>query len=79
MNIRKDEARILAASLSEAMYDFTTSISNNKEEANKNIDAFIILKERLEYFSKDERRRGRTSMNSFTDTLKRFCNGKHHQ
>ena len=78
MNITKDEARILAAALDEAMYDFTERISDNKEEANKNITALISLKERLEVFSYDERRRGRRSMNSFTDTLKRFCNGKRH-
>ncbi|MBE0663769.1 MAG: hypothetical protein IH597_15040 [Bacteroidales bacterium] len=78
MNITKDEARILAAALDEAMYDFTERISDNKEEANKNITALISLKERLEVFSYDERRRGRRSMNSFTDTLNRFCNGKRH-
>ena len=79
MNITKDEARILADALDEAMYNYTDKMSNNKEEANKNIKAFISLKERLEVFSYDERRRGRTSMNSFTDTLKRFCNGKRHK
>ena len=73
MNITKDEASILSTALNEIMYEFTERISDSKEEANKNIQAFTNLSDRLDRFSNDGRRTGRKSLNSFTDVLKRFC------
>ena len=46
----------------------------NKEDANNTIEALTFLEIRLDKYSKDKRRQGRSSQNSFNDTLKRFTN-----
>lgn len=67
MKLTKDEARILASALDDAKYELADrSIPNlyNKLED---------LQNRLETAGKDHRRAGRTSMNDFSDCLKRYA------
>lgn len=71
MKLTKDEARILGEVLRDGKYDI------NKSEVPISImDKFVDLENRLLEFGKDNRRTGRTSMDSFTDCLKRFANKK---
>ena len=67
MNINKDEARILAAALN----DFKFRLNDVHY-----IDGLFLklekLEVKLENFGKDNRRRGRTTQDSFTDCLKRY-------
>ncbi len=64
MNITKDEARILAAAIDIFKYE--------KHSVNV-YDKLENLQNKLEKFGKDNRRRGRTSFDDFTDCLKRFA------
>lgn len=73
MNISKDEAKILAAALEEAKYHFVDIIASDKEDANRKIEFFQALEKKLDDFSNDARRTGRTSQNSFSDVLRRYC------
>ena len=72
MKLTKDECRILYACIHDAKYKMVNDI--NKEDANNTIEALTFLEIRLDKYSKDKRRQGRTSQNSFNDTLKRFTN-----
>ena len=72
MKLTKDECRILHACIYDAKYKMVNDF--NKEDANNIIEALTFLEIRLDKYSKDERRQGRTSQNSFNDTLKRFTN-----
>lgn len=65
MNISKDEARILAAALEIAKFEFNVG--------DKIVFAKLeMLEAKLDTFGKDKRRTGRTSLDSFADLLKRF-------
>lgn len=69
MNITKDEARILCAALENSRYELchhTTKGSNKAGHALEN------LLDRLSVAHRDNRRNGRTSMNSFVDCMDRF-------
>lgn len=77
MHISKDEARILAAALSSAKYEIGDKVSRGTPELRK--QAFVKLEElekKLDNFSEDKRRLGRTSRNEFSDLLKRFASEK---
>lgn len=66
MKITKDEAYILSVCLNEAKYDLI-------DHGHNIMLAMDILQQRLEEYSKDERRKGRKSMNSHADKIKRYC------
>jgi hypothetical protein len=66
MNITKDEARILAAALEIAKFEFS-SLSFGF------FDSLSDLETRLEEYGKDKRRNGRASMDDFSDCIKRFA------
>lgn len=72
MKITKDEARILAAALSEEKYDLVHVF--NKTVSEPLFLKLESLEKRLEEFGKDNRRVGRTSQDAFTDCLKRYSN-----
>lgn len=76
MRITKDEAYILSAALSEEIYNINDNVSANssKAEANANFKAIEKLQIKLEEFSEDKRRKGRTSMNAYSDIIKRVIN-----
>jgi hypothetical protein len=63
MHITKDEARILAAAITEFKYE------NVRPEF---YEALTILEEKLRTGSKDQRRTGRTSQDDWADMLKRY-------
>lgn len=67
MKLKKDEARILAAALNDYKYKL------NEVHTIKN---FFInlenLENKLEEFSKDKRRTGRSSQDDWYDLVKRF-------
>lgn len=68
MKLTKDEARILSEILGRAKYEFV-----HGPYGRENLyDALTKLEYKLDEACKDERRKGRTSMNDFTDCLKRF-------
>jgi hypothetical protein len=67
MKITKDEARILAASLNDFKYRL-----NNENNIDGLFDSLEKLELKLEKFGKDKRRTGRTSMDDFSDLLKRL-------
>ena len=71
MKLTKDEARILGEVLRDGKYDI-----NKSGLPPTIIDNLVDLENRLLEFGKDERRTGRTSMDSFTDCLKRFAKKK---
>lgn len=67
MKITKDEAYILYRAMEN--YKF--------EKSDHNMDlfnAYTDLQQRLNHASDDKRRKGRTSMNSSSDLIKRFIN-----
>jgi hypothetical protein len=68
MKLTKDEARILYLAISEMKYEFNDRLNLS------NIDSFTDLENKLWEFSKDSRRIGRKSDNSFNEVLKRFSN-----
>lgn len=70
MRITKDEARILSAAMNIAKYELVTL-------SFKVFDKMGELQNKLEDFSKDKRRTGRTSQDDFNDCLKRFAKSKH--
>jgi hypothetical protein len=67
MKLTKDESRILAILANEAKYNL-----NNRHSVPGLIDALTTLENKLFEAGKDQRRTGRTSLNDFTDCLKRF-------
>ena len=67
MTITKDEARILAAAVEIAKFEF------NHLPAGA-FDKLSEMEKRLEKSGKDQRRIGRTSQDDFFDCLKRFAN-----
>lgn len=69
MKLTKDEARILAYMVREQKFEMKESIVIPKL-----MDKLIHLEKRLFAAGEDSRRNGRTSMDSFTDCLKRFAN-----
>lgn len=73
MRITKDEATILAHALSQSKYEYVDRIGITKEEDLKIIKELNELQSRLEILSKDQRRTGRKSQDSFSDVLKRYC------
>ncbi len=70
MKLTKDEARILSYFLYEYKYEFNDKRGRDIKLFKKLGDLEFKLKE----YSKDKRRTGRTSLNDFSDTLKRFVN-----
>lgn len=71
MKLTKDEARILGEIMAEGRYNWLDSIET-KVDANNTAHALGDLLNRLQKHGKDKRRRGRTSMNDFSDLLRRF-------
>lgn len=69
MKLTKDEARILANAL-EDWWPRDRYKDGNKGDI---FQALSNLEVRLEEFGKDKRRNGRTSMDNFTDLLKRYA------
>lgn len=65
MNLTKDEARILAEGLEVAKFEWT---SLPEGAFNK----LTQLQERLTEFGKDQRRKGRTTQDTWADLLKRY-------
>jgi hypothetical protein len=73
MKLTKDQARILAAALKVAKYDFSESC-RSKEECLQTFNKLSELEDRLHGHGDDKRRKGRTSQNDWNDLLKRFIN-----
>lgn len=69
MNISKDEARILAAAISDYKYE----IIERKFGPLNLMDKLNALEAKLENFGKDKRRTGRTSQDDWSDLIKRFA------
>lgn len=69
MKLTKDEARILAAAIS----DFKYRIVEETMRDLRCMDKLNELEDRLEEFGKDKRRTGRTSQNDWSDLIKRFA------
>lgn len=69
MKITKDEARILSVVLEEEKFNLIDKHNSMRSELYYKLTE---LEEKLEKFGKDQRRTGRTSINDFTDCLKRF-------
>lgn len=65
MNITKDEARILAQCVEIAKFEFNQLPPGG-------FDKLTGLEKKLENFGKDKRREGRTSLDNFSDVMKRF-------
>jgi hypothetical protein len=72
MRITKDEALILAAALDDYKFDFLELLPD-KPQRLKAMQVLESLQTRLVRNGKDKRRQGRSSMNSFTDVLRRYC------
>ena len=73
MKITKDEAAILYQALYEQKYDLNEKVVDYAVSLGiSSMAAFLDLEKRLLNFSKDKRRFGRKSLNSFDDILKRF-------
>lgn len=74
MTLTKDECRILANALDEAKYNFV-----NANDIDGLFDALCGLEKNLVVAGLDNRRRGRTSMDTWADVLKRYAikNNKH--
>ena len=77
MKITKDEARLLSEALHESKYDLVSTLYK-KEDKIEAITAIEFLEKKLKHFGQDNRRTGRTSLNDYTDLLKRIIN-KHKQ
>jgi hypothetical protein len=69
MNITKDEARILCAALEDSRYELCKHTSKGSNNAAHALNKLLI---RLKDGHKDNRRNGRTSMNSFINCMDRF-------
>lgn len=69
MKITKDEATILAGAINIAKYEWKPFSSEENKDLFKTLTA---LEERLEIHGKDKRRQGRTSVNYWSDILKRY-------
>ena len=65
MNLTKDEARILAEALEVAKYEWTSLPEGG-------FNKLTQLQERLTEFGKDQRRKGRTTQDTWSDLLKRY-------
>lgn len=73
MKITKDEAAILYQALYEQKYDLNEKVVDYAVSLGiSSMASFLDLEKRLLNFSKDKRRVGRKSLNSFDDILKRF-------
>jgi hypothetical protein len=69
-SITKDEAAILAYCLEENISQLAGK-NPSREQATQTANALWQLKDKLDEMAFDQRRQGRTSINSFSDTLKR--------
>jgi len=76
MRITKDEARILSACLESHKYDLANLIGRTKDEALNAIEALETLEEKLDVCGKDQRRKGRRSIDTLSEVLKRFIKGR---
>ncbi len=73
MNLTKDEAAILCQALYEQKYELNERVVDFAESKGiSSMAAFQKLEDKLNKWSDDKRRRGRTSRNSFNDILRRF-------
>lgn len=72
MMITKDEAIILAEALSDFKYECSRYFPD-KHEKSQAIEKLTTLQHYLERNGVDKRRQGRTSMNDFSDVIKRYC------
>ena len=70
MRITKEDARLLAAAMYDAKFDFVKEF--RKEQAISIITELRCLENALAENSIDKRRQGRRSQNDFTDVLKRY-------
>lgn len=78
MKITKDEASILWKALREQKYELNDRVvAYARIKGISSMAAFERLEEKLSKFSKDQRRTGRTSQDSFYDVLKRFVSRGH--
>ena len=75
MKLTKDEARILASVLEDGMYDLG-KVMPSRSSAQQLISQLSVLHSRLESHGDDKRRKGRTSINDFSDLLERFSTKK---
>lgn len=73
MNITKDEARIISIALADYKYSVAEK-APTRELANKVVTAFTRFEQKLDEFSRDERRNGRKSRNDYADCISRFVN-----
>jgi len=74
--INRDEARIFYLLLKEeGKYNYSESVGKylTKEQQRKIFDALQNLEKNMESVSKDNRRHGRTSNDSFSDLIKRYA------
>lgn len=69
MKLTKDEARILSEALQVAKFEWTSLHLGM-------FDALTELEQRLQLYGQDKRRTGKTSQDSWSDLLKRFCKRK---
>lgn len=75
INLTKDEAAILCQALYEEKYKLNERVVDYaRAKGVSSMAAFEKLEDKLNKWSDDKRRCGRTSMNSFDDILKRFIN-----
>jgi hypothetical protein len=73
MKLTKDESRILSVALYESMHQLNDSMySQTKDESLYRFKKLEALFNKLDSAGEDNRRNGRTSLNSFSDTLKRY-------
>lgn len=73
MKLTKDEATILWKALKEQKYEINNLVDTYAKRVGlSSMDAFKDLENRLLDFSKDQRRTGRTSMDSMSDVVRRF-------
>ena len=73
MKLTKDEAAILCQALYEQKYELNERIVDYAKSLGiSSFSKFEDLEKKLSDFSRDKRRTGRKSLNSFNDILKRF-------
>jgi hypothetical protein len=71
MKLTKDQARILAAALKVAKYDFSESC-RYKEESLQTFNKLSELEDRLHCYGDDKHRKWRTSQEDWNDFLNRY-------
>jgi hypothetical protein len=75
MRLKTDECRILSIALGESIFELIKNVAR-REETHHIIDQLRILEKKLHDAGQDQRRKGRSSQNTFADTLKRYKGGE---